>query len=262
VISSGSAAAVQSLNANAIQIGSTAGAAALVARANGTPINTIGVFSQPEWSALVARDSAITSVADLKGRKIAAQQGTDPYFFLLQTLRASGLNARKDVEIVNLAHADGKAALERGDVAAWAGLDPLMAATTAEGSRIIYQNRDFLSYGVVNAREDFLASSPDITAVVLRAYERARAWIIANPEAAVELLAKESKLDVSVARTVLLERTNVAISLVPGDAQLAVLKAILPTLVQDNVVRQERADEALTTLFVTRFASEVLAEAK
>lgn len=42
-------------------------------------------------------------------------KGTDPYFFLLQALRTKGLDAT-DVTVVNLQHADGRTALERGQV--------------------------------------------------------------------------------------------------------------------------------------------------
>src|SRR5690606_7596680 len=150
----------------------------------------IDIYSRPEWSAIVVtKDSPITSPEQLRGKKIAATQGTDPYFFLLQTLAVAGLT-RDDVAIINLQHSDGKLALERGDVDAWAGLDPFMAQTELEaGSRLIYRNLDFNSYGLLNANEDFLQSKPDIAAAVVRAYERARQWIKDNPEGAVTTLA-------------------------------------------------------------------------
>lgn len=77
---------------------------------------------------MVAKNSPINAVADLKGKKVAVTKGTDPYFFLLQSLATAGLSPA-DIEIVNLQHADGKTALERGDVDAWSGLDPFMAET-------------------------------------------------------------------------------------------------------------------------------------
>ena len=124
VYSAGSAAAIQNLNANAIQLGSSAGVAAYVARANGVGIKSIAVFSQPNWAALVVKKGSSISAGQLKGKKIAAQKGTDPYFFLLQVLDKRGLDPFKDVTIVNLAHADGIAALLRGDVDVLSGLDP------------------------------------------------------------------------------------------------------------------------------------------
>src|SRR5690554_2266941 len=61
--SAGSNKANEALRANAVDVGSTAGSAALLARANGSPIKTIALYSQPEWSALVVpADSDITDV--------------------------------------------------------------------------------------------------------------------------------------------------------------------------------------------------------
>lgn len=254
--SAGSNKANENLRAGVIDLGSTAGAAALVARANGSPIKTVLVFSQPEWAALVvAEDSPITSVEQLRGAQIAATKGTDPYFFLLQALDEAGLRP-SDVSVVNLQHADGKTALERGDVDAWAGLDPHMAQTEIDaGSRLIYRNLDFNTYGVLNAREEFIAEHPDLVQAVVDAYERARQWIIDHPDEAVALLARESGVSLEVARVVLTERTTVAVDPVPGPAQAEVFERILPILVADGNVRSEdEARQALDTLFEPRFA--------
>jgi sulfonate transport system substrate-binding protein len=253
VLSTGSNKANENLNAEVIDIGSTAGAAALVARSNGAAIKTIGVFSQPEWAAIVVpANSDIVEVSQLKGKKVAATKGTDPYFFLLQALNEAGLS-QSDVEIINLQHADGQAALARGDVDAWAGLDPIMATTEVQdGSKLIYRNIDFNSYGVINAREQFLQDNPALVNQVLTCYEDARAWIEANPDQAAALLAQEASLDPAIAGKVLNERTNVAVSLVPGADQQQVLEAIMPTLVAEGQVRsQAEVQAALDSLYET-----------
>lgn len=256
VLSTGSNKAIENLNAEAIDIGSTAGAASFVGRANGAAIKTIGVFSQPEWAAIVVpADSTITSVDQLAGKKIAATKGTDPYFFLLQALNEAGLSLT-DVEVINLQHADGQAALARGDVDAWAGLDPIMATTELkDGAQLLYRNPAFLSYGVLNAREAFITEQPELIDQTLNCYEQARAWIIENPEDAVALLAQEASLDPAVAAIVLNDRTNVDVPLVPGDAQQQVLETILPILVAEAQVRsEEEARTALDSLYDTSFA--------
>ncbi len=111
VISAGSNKANEGLRSKALDVGSTAGSAALVARANGSPIKVVDLYAGGEWTGLVVtRDSPINSVADLKDKKVAVTKGTDPYFFLLQSLATVGISP-SDVEIVNLQHADGKTAL-------------------------------------------------------------------------------------------------------------------------------------------------------
>ena len=207
---------------------------------------------------MVAKDSPITTVAELSGKKVAATSGTDPYFFLLQALAEAGVSTA-EVEIVNLAHADGQKALEAGDVDAWAGLDPLTATSELKaGSRIIYSNPAFNSWGVLNATQKFLDSSPELVELVLTQYQRARAWILANPDQAIEILAREAGLEQSVAAKVLGERTKIDVSLVPGETQLAVFRTIAPVLVAEARIRsQQAADDALTTVLDDRIAKRV-----
>lgn len=259
VLSAGSSKAIENLNAEAIDIGSSAGAAAVAARANGVALTTVGVFSQPNWASIVvAKDSDIASVNDLVGKKVAAASGTDPYFHLLQALAEAGLSA-SDLEIVNLIHADGQKALEAGDVDAWAGLDPLTATSElTAGSTIIYNNPDFASWGVLNATDEFLAEQPELVEVVLTQYERARAWILENPQDAVAILARDAQLDPVVAEKVLLERTNIDVSIVPGPTQLAVWKTIVTVLVAEGAIKsQEAADEALATIVNDSIAQKI-----
>lgn len=255
--SAGSNKANELLRAGSLDVGSTAGSAALLARANGSPIKVIDVYSQPEWSAIVVGpDSDITSVADLKGKKVAATSGTDPYFFLLQALETAGLGV-SDVEVQNLQHADGRSALDGGSVDAWAGLDPIMAAAEVESDdKLIYRNVDFNSYGFLNATEDFLTDHADVAQVVVNAYEEAREWALANPDETAALLAEVAGIDPAVATTVISERSNLDVSGIPGDAQLAVLKKIAPVLVDSDAVTggQDAVDRALDTIIEPTFA--------
>ena len=71
--------ALEFLNAGSLDFGSTAGAAALLAKVKGNPIKTIYIYSKPEWTALVTRpETGIAKVEDLKGKRIAVTKGTDP----------------------------------------------------------------------------------------------------------------------------------------------------------------------------------------
>ena len=253
--SAGSAAANDLLKAGSVDVGSTAGSAALLARSNGSPIQVIDIYSQPNWAAiLVGPNSDITSVDDLKGKNIGANAGTDPYFFLLQALEEAGIGL-DEVTITQLAHADGKTALEAGTIDAWAGLDPLLSASVVNaGSKIIYDNADFNSYGFLNATESFLEKSPDIAQVVVSAYEKARAWAAENPDEAAQILADFAGIDIAIAKSVLLDRTNLAVDGEPGADQLAVLKIIGPIFVESGAVAsQDQIDGALDTLFNTDY---------
>ncbi len=254
VQSAGSNKANEALRSGAIDVGSTAGSAALLARANGSPIKVIDLYSQPEWAAIVvAPGSGIRSVAELEGRQIAATKGTDPYFFLLQSLEANGLSA-EDVTIQNLQHADGWAALQNGSVDAWSGLDPIMAGAEVAGATLIYRNVGFNSYGFLNATESFLAAKPDLAQAVVNAYEHARAWAQEHPEETAKILADVASLDPAVAKKVIDERTNLDVDPVPGAKQLDVLRIIGPIFVASgDVATQKQVDDALASLIDDRF---------
>lgn len=250
VQSAGSNKANEALRSGAIDVGSTAGSAALLARSNSSPIKTIDIFSQPEWAALVVpAGSSITSVADLKGKSVAATKGTDPYFFLLQALEQAGLKPG-DVTVENLQHADGRTALENGSVQAWSGLDPIMAGAEQKGAKLFYRNLDFNTYGFLNATESFLKDKPELAQTVVNAYEKARAWAAANPDKTGEILAKVAGLDPAVAKTVILERSNLDVAPAPGEAQRKVLEKIGPTFVETGDVKtQKQIDDAVASLF-------------
>ena len=256
VQSAGSNKANEALRAGAIDVGSTAGSAALLARSNGSPIQAIDIYTQPNWAAiLVPTGSDIDEVADLAGRTVAATKGTDPYFFLLQALEEAGLSL-SDITLQNLQHADGKTALETGAVDAWSGLDPLLSTSVANGAaEIIYDNVDFNSYGFLNATEDFITNHPDLAQLVVNAYEKARAWALENPEETAAILAEVAGIDIEVAEATI-ERTVIDIDNVPGDAQRDVLSVIGPIFVESgDVPSQELIDDALESLLNDEFAS-------
>lgn len=237
VLSQGSNRALEYLNSGGTDFGSTAGLAAVLSRANGSPIKTVYISSRPEWTALVVgKDSPIKTLADLRGKKIAATKGTDPFLFTLRSLETVGLD-KNDVELVHLQHPDGRVALEKGDVDAWAGLDPLLAASQLQaGSRILYRNLDFNSYGVLNVTEKFAREYPKAIDTVLAAYERARAWAQEHPEELAKILAEESGLPLDVAR-LQLERTDFG-NAQPGPEHIAALKAAAPILLTEQLVRR------------------------
>jgi len=259
VLSAGSNRALEYLNAGSIDIGSTAGLAALLGRANGNPIRAPYIFSRPEWTALVVRhDSPIRSLGDLKGKKIAATKGTDPYLFLLRALQTVGLK-RSDIEHVALQHADGRVALEQGRVDAWAGLDPLMAASELDqGSRLIYRNVAFNTYGFLNVREEFLAQRPEEVRRVIAGYERARKWILANTTEAAKILAEEAKVSLPVALLQIKLRTDLS-QPQPSSEHVKALQSAAPILLAEQLVKPGMdLNKTVLDLVDTRFAASVL----
>lgn len=225
VQSAGSNKALEFLNAGSIDFGATAGAAALVAKINGNPIRSVGVYSQAEWTALVVpKDSPIAKVEDLKGKRIAVTRGTDPHVFLERALSDAGLSD-KDVTLVLLQHADGKQALLRGDVDAWAGLDPLMASAQIEdGAKLFYRKPEYNSGGVINVSETFAEAHPDLVKRVLAVYETARQEAVKDPAALEEALVAATRLAAPVIEKQL-ERTSLKTSKIDAAQRQAIVEA-------------------------------------
>jgi sulfonate transport system substrate-binding protein len=226
VQSAGSNKALEYLNAGSIDFGSTAGSAALVARINGNPIKSIYVYSRPEWTALVTtKDSKIATVADLKGKRVAVTRGTDPYIFLVRALLDAGLS-EKDITPVLLQHADGKTALIRGDVDAWAGLDPMMAqAEIEDGAKLFFRKADANTWGILNVREQFLKDYPQIVQRVLATYEEARKYSLANYDELQKSLVTATRLPDVVADKQLKERTDLSYSRIGAPQRESILAA-------------------------------------
>jgi len=222
----GSNKALEFLNAGSIDFGSTAGAAALIGRINGNPIKSIYVYSRPEWTALVTgKDTSINKIEDLKGRCVAVTRGTDPHIFLVRALRSVGLSER-DITPVLLQHPDGKTALIRGDVDAWAGLDPMMAqAQVEDGARLFYRSKEANTWGILNASDDFLKQYPDVTRRVIAVYEEARKYCLAHYDDEKRVFMAVTKLPGEVVDIQLKERTELTFNRIGTPQRDSILQA-------------------------------------
>ena len=232
----GSNKTLEFLNAGSIDFGSTAGSAALVAKINGNPIKSIYVYSRPEWTALVtAKGSSISKIEDLKGKRVAVTRGTDPHIFLVRALLSVKLT-EKDITPVLLQHPDGKTALIRGDVQAWAGLDPMMAqAEVEDGAKLFYRNTDANTWGILNVREEFLKDHPDLVKRVLAVYEDARKFSLANYGEVKRVFIAATKLPDAGVDKQLKERTELTHSKIGAPQRESILAAGL-ALQQAGVV--------------------------
>lgn len=239
VQTTGSNKALEFLNAGSIDFGSTAGSAALVARINGNPIKSIYVYSRPEWTALVTgKDSKITKVADLKGKRVAVTRGTDPHIFLVRALLDAGLT-EKDITPVLLQHPDGKTALIRGDVDAWAGLDPMMAqAELEDGAKLFYRKPEANTWGILNVREEFLKDHPDLVRRVLAVYEEARKYSLSHYDELKKTFISVTKLPDAVVDKQLKERTELTHNRIGAPQRESILAAGL-ALQEAGVIKKD-----------------------
>lgn len=250
VFSQGSNKSMEFLRSGSVDIGSSAGVAALISFANGNPIKTVYISTTPEWTALLLKPgSTIKSVVELKGKTIAATPGTDPYVFMVRTLAQAGLTLN-DVKVVTLQHPDGRNELLRGRIDAWAGLDPLMAQAELAGAPYLYRNVDFNTYNVISVRREFAEAHPELVSRVLASYEKARRWAQEHPAEYLELVAREAKITPEVAK-LLLERTGLGDAAFTGKQEASLIEAG-KALQRSGILKNDRDMETVVGELIDR----------
>jgi sulfonate transport system substrate-binding protein len=151
----------------------------------------------PSAQAIVVRaDSPITSVADLKGKKVAVTKAAGSHYLLIAALDKAGLRF-KDIEPAYLTPADGRAAFERGSVAAWVTWDPFLAGVQRQSQvRILADGRNVADYQrYYLASTSYATAHPEVLSVVFEALRKTGKWVKQQPREASELLAPAWGLD-------------------------------------------------------------------
>jgi sulfonate transport system substrate-binding protein len=154
---------LEALNVGAIDFGNTGEAPPIFAQAAGAPIQYVAYEPPaPKGEAiLVPKDSKLTSIADLKGKKVALNKGSNVHYLLVKALEKAGVKY-SEIEPVFLAPADARAAFERGAVDAWVIWDPFQAAAeAATGARTLADGTGIVSnYQFYFSSKKFFESDP------------------------------------------------------------------------------------------------------
>jgi len=177
---------LEAVNAGAIDIGQTGEAPPIFAQA--AAADFVYIAHEPPApkgeAILVPKDSQITSVAELKGKKVALNKGANVHYLLVKLLEKSGVKY-SDITPVFLAPADARAAFETGAVDAWVIWDPyqasaevtLAARTLADGTGVVPNNQFYL------ARKAFAETNPQILDAVIDAVVATDRWAEGNSAA-------------------------------------------------------------------------------
>ncbi|MER9048154.1 sulfonate ABC transporter substrate-binding protein [Mesorhizobium sp. M0923] len=174
---------LEALNIGSIDFGTTGEAPPIFAQAAGAPLVYVGYEPPaPEAEAiLVPKDSPLKTVADLKGKKVALNKGSNVHYLLVKALEKAGL-AYTDVEVSFLPPADARAAFEKQAVDAWVIWEPFLAAAEAatgarqlaNGSGVVDNHEFYL------ASRDFVDTQPEVVDTVVASLGEIDTWINAN----------------------------------------------------------------------------------
>ena len=178
---------LEALNAGAIDFGNTGEAPPIFAQAAGAPLLYVGYEpAAPTGEAiLVPKDSPLKTVADLKGKTVALNKGSNVHYLLVKALEKAGV-PYADIKPAFLTPADARAAFERGSVDAWAIWDPFQAAAekTLEARALADGTGIVSNYQFYFATQAFAEKAPQVVDAVLAGVREVGAWVRANPKAA------------------------------------------------------------------------------
>ena len=174
---------LEALNVGSIDFGDVGEAPPIFAQAAGAPLAYVATtLPRPQSEAvLVPRGSAVRTVADLKGKKIALNKGSNVHYFIVKLFEKHGL-AYSDLNLVYLPPADARAAFEKGSVDAWVIWDPFLAAAEKSLEARILAD----ATGVVGNRGyyfsslGYVAKNADVLAIAIEEINKVDVWGTAN----------------------------------------------------------------------------------
>lgn len=201
---------LEGLNVGAIDFGSTGEAPPIFAQAANAPL--VYVAHEPPApkgeAILVPKDSPLQSVAELKGKKVALNKGSNVHYLLVKALEKAGV-AYADIETAFLPPADARAAFEKGAVDAWVIWDPFQAAaeaatgarTLANGEGLVSKHQFYLS------TQAFNEANPKVLDVLLGEIATLDAWANGNTDSVAEQLSASVGIPANILKVALSRQT-------------------------------------------------------
>ena len=192
---------LEALNVGSIDFGDVGEAPPIFAQAAGAPLVYAGAtVPRPKLEAIVVpKDSPIKTVADLKGKRVAYNKGSNVQYFLVKLLQKNGLQY-SDVQSIFLPPADARAAFEKGAIDAWIIWDPFLAAAQKTlNARLLAD-----ASGIVNNRgyyftsREFATHNPDVLKIAIEEINAIDTWAGKNKQAAAAELSAVLGLDTSI----------------------------------------------------------------
>ena len=212
---------LEALSAGSLEFGLTGDSPPVFAQAAGKDLLYVGAEpAKPESSAIVvANDSPIKTLADLKGKKVALQKGSSAHYLLVRAVEKAGLQW-SDIQPIYLAPADARAAFERKAVDAWAIWDPFYAAVElALKPRVLTTGRGLSSNNSFYlASRPFATQHPQAVAVLFDELTRADRLAQQDRPAVIKLISDFGQLDAGVVNLFIQRRPASPVGLITAQA--------------------------------------------
>lgn len=192
---------LEGLNVGSVDFGTVGEAPPIFAQAAGA--NLVYVGNEPpspsSEAIVVPKDSKLRTLADLKGKKVVLNKGSNVHYLLVKALEKAGLGY-KDIDVVYLPPADARAAFERGSVDAWVIWDPFLAAAERQlSARVLADGKGLVAnYQFYLAARPYAEKNSDIVRIVLEEIAKVDEWGAKNPRDVAAILSAQTGLDSDV----------------------------------------------------------------
>jgi len=194
---------LEGLNVGSVDFGTTGETPPVFAQAAGADLLYVA-FEPPAPTSeaiLVPKDSPIKSVAELKGKKVVLNKGSNVHYLLVRALEEAGLKY-SDIQPVYLPPADARAAFERGSVDAWVIWDPFQAAaeqqlqarTLIDGTGLVSNHQFYL------ATRSYAEQHPEVIEALVEEIRGIGEWVKANNDQTVAQVAPLLGLSADITR--------------------------------------------------------------
>lgn len=194
---------LEALAIGAVDIGAVGNTPPIFAQAADKDLSYAGyeVYPPTSLGIVLAKNSAIKNIRDLKGKRIAVQKGSSAHELLAKVLEKAGLTWQ-DIQPIWLPPADARAALDKGSVDAWSIWDPYLSAIELTGKvDVLIDGKDFAkTYAYYIANPKFSTAHPQALDKVLYSLNQADTWIVNNQAAAIDLYASSTGLSKEIAK--------------------------------------------------------------
>ncbi|WP_180022901.1 sulfonate ABC transporter substrate-binding protein [Acinetobacter sp. YH16044] len=195
---------LEGLNVGSVSFGEVGEAPPIFAQAAQTDL--VYIANQPAVpkaeALIVQKDSAIHSIQDLKGKRVALNKGSNVHYLLLKLLEANQLKF-SDINVVYLPPADARAAFEKGAVDAWVIWDPFLSAAEHQlNARTIANGENLVkNYQFYLADRKFAQENPKVLQAVVNELNLTTQWVSKNQDEAAKLLEGKTGLGLDVLKT-------------------------------------------------------------
>lgn len=217
----------EAVAAGEADLGFMADLPAIIAKSSGQPIEIISnvAYGEKGLAVLVKADSEISSVAELKGKKIAYATGSYAQHLLAVLLDNEGLSL-DDVESINLGAGDQPAALASGEVDAIVIWEQYISQLTSDGTAKVLADGTGVKRGnmITYILSDYADQNPEVVKAWIRALNRGNELLQSDPDAAAEAVAEDFGVTTELIRKII-DNFTYSTELTPDDiAEITAVK--------------------------------------